>query len=169
MSSAATARAVERTRRGERILELAAVVILAMATLGSAWCAYEATRWNSEETSLAQQATNEQVEASRLFGLATQAVSYDSTLVAQYAEAVADGNDGLKEFYRTTLIRPAFLPVLDRWEAQLASGAEHPRICSRTTSTCPSSSAATRRPRREGRRPPRPARRRGRRPTSTCC
>src|SRR5207344_3450181 len=39
-----------------------------------------------------------------------------------YAQATADKNEGLKKFYRQTLVRPAFLPILDKWEAQIAAG-----------------------------------------------
>ncbi len=33
-----------------------------------------------------------------------------------------DGNEKLMAFYRTTLIRPDFLPVLERWQAEIAAG-----------------------------------------------
>ena len=37
---------VPLTRREERLLELVATVILALATLGTAWSGYQATRWS---------------------------------------------------------------------------------------------------------------------------
>jgi hypothetical protein len=49
-------------------------------------------------------------------------VSYDTNLVAQYAQAYVDGNVALMQFYRASLIRPQFLPILDRWEATAQSG-----------------------------------------------
>lgn len=116
----------EGPRRGERAIEVLAVLLLGIATLGSAWCAYQATRWNGEETELARQASDAGVEGARLFGLATQAVSYDSNMVAQYAQAVVAGDERLMRFYRASLIRPDFLPTLDRWEAQIAAGGGPP-------------------------------------------
>jgi hypothetical protein len=98
------------------------VALLGVATIGSAWCGYQATRWNDEETDLARQAADLQVESARQFGLATQIVSYDSTIVAQYAEAVAADDDDLVRFIRETLIRPDFLPILDQWTEQVAAG-----------------------------------------------
>ncbi len=116
----------DRTQRGDRLIEVFAVVLLAIATLGSAWCGYQASRWNGEEAEFARQATDARVEASRQFGLATQKVAYDSTIVAQYAQAYIDGNERLMSFYRATLIRPDFLPIIDRWQEQIVNGGETP-------------------------------------------
>jgi hypothetical protein len=120
--SAATKTSDDRFLRGERLIEVIAVILLAIATLGSAWCAYQASKWNSDETQLGRQATDARVEASREFSLATQKVAYDSTIVAQYAQAYAAGNQQLMDFYRNTLIRPDFLPVIERWQAEAAAG-----------------------------------------------
>jgi hypothetical protein len=106
-------------RGGTRPIELFAVLILGVATVASAFCGYQAARWNGEETELGRQASNERVEASRLFGIATQRVSYDAVLVSQYAQAVALEEENLRDFYRAVLFRPEFLPVLDRWEAKV--------------------------------------------------
>jgi len=108
------------------LIEVFAVVLLAVATLGSAWCGYQATRWNGEEADRARQATDARVEASRQFGLSTQKVAYDSTIVAQYAEAYEAGNERLMSFYRTVLIRPDFLPVIERWQQDVAADGTAP-------------------------------------------
>jgi hypothetical protein len=122
MTSATTATNVPRDLRRDRGVEIVAVLLLGIATLGSAWCGYQASRWNGQEDRQTSQASNERVEGARLFGLAIQTASYDSSLIAQYAEAVASGNEALQEFYRTTLVRPAFLPTLDRWQAEFRAG-----------------------------------------------
>ena len=114
--------ATKRGHRNHRILEVLAVVLLGVATIGSAWCGYQATRWNGDENELARQASNLQVEAARQFGLATQVVSYDSNMIAQYARAVSEGNERLQQFFKASLIRPAFLPTLERWEEDVADG-----------------------------------------------
>ena len=116
----ATTRSTDR--RGNRLLEVLAVALLGVATIGSAWCGYQATRWNGEESDLARESSRVQVEAARQFGLATQIVSYDTNTISQYANAAAADNTGLQSFYRETLIRPEFLPILDRWEEQVAAG-----------------------------------------------
>jgi hypothetical protein len=109
-------------RRGNRLLEVLAVALLGVATVGSAWCGYQASRWNSEESDLARASATLQVEAARQFGLATQVVSYDTNTISQYANAAAVDNTRLMQFYRETLIRPEFLPILDRWQQEVAAG-----------------------------------------------
>jgi len=105
-----------------RIIEIIAVLVLGITTLGTAWCSYEAYQWNREEANLSQQATNEQLEASRLFGLATQTISYDTTMLGQYAVAYRSGDERLMQFYRTSLMRPGLLPFLDEWVAEAKAG-----------------------------------------------
>ena len=112
-----------RSPIADRPLEIIAVLLLGVATIGSAWCGYQATRWNSEQADAARLSSDDRVEASRLFGLAVQAVSYDSNMAAEYAQAVSTGNERLQQFYRESLIRPQFLPILDQWEAEIAAGA----------------------------------------------
>jgi hypothetical protein len=109
-------------RADSRVLEVLAVALLGVATIGSAWCGYQATRWNGEEADLARRSSALQVESARLFGLATQTVSYDSNALAQYANAYAARNENLKRFFRETLIRPALLPLVERWEQEVAAG-----------------------------------------------
>ena len=122
MSPSSGGKAEDRNRFGDRAIEVLAVLLLGIATIGSAWCGYQASSWNSEEGDLAREALDAQVEGARLFGLATQTVSYDTNMVAQYAQAVVEENDALIRFYRESLMRPGFLPVLDRWEEQVANG-----------------------------------------------
>lgn len=114
--------AVTGERAGNRLLEVVAVVLLGVATVGSAWCGYQATRWNGDENDLSRQSAALQVEAARQFGVATQTVSYDSNMISQYANATAAGDTALMRFYRETLLRPEVLPLVDRWEAEIAAG-----------------------------------------------
>ena len=110
------------TSKGDRIIEILAVVLLGIATIGTAWCGYQASRWNGREGDLTRDAAIVQTEAARLFGLATQTVSYDSNILAQYAQAASAGDQRLMDFYRQSLVRPAMLPLLDQWEEQVRAG-----------------------------------------------
>jgi hypothetical protein len=111
----------ERARPG-RIIEILTVVLLAVATVGSAWSAYQVSRWNGVETDEARASAVLRIESSREYALATQIVSYDSSSIAQFAAAVASGNQNLQDFLRATLIRPGFVPVFESWEAQVEAG-----------------------------------------------
>ena len=110
------------TSTSDRILEIVAVLLLAVSTLGTAWCGYQSSQWNGVQTDLSRQSSDERVEANRQFGLATQKVAYDSTLVAEYAQAVRTGDTKLQQFYRDALIRPEFLPQLDAWQDDIQAG-----------------------------------------------
>jgi hypothetical protein len=107
---------------GDRILELFAAALLGLATVATAWCAYQAARWNDEETDLSRESAQFRLEASRQFGLGTQRVAYDATIAALYAQAIVSGQENLQEFYREALVRPDFLPVIEEWERQVAAG-----------------------------------------------
>ncbi len=106
----------------DRFLELIAVLLLGITTIGTAWCGFQAARWNGQSGDLNGVASAQRIEGSRLFGLATQRVTYDSMVVAKYAEASQQGNVKLQQFYRQSVVRPPFLPILDRWEAAVKAG-----------------------------------------------
>ncbi len=112
----------ETTAAGDRLLQLVAVVLLGITTIGTAWCGFQAARWNGQSGDLNGVASARRVEGSRLFGLATQRITYDSMVVAKYAEAAQAGNTDLQKFYRTSVVRPEFLPFLDRWESAAKAG-----------------------------------------------
>jgi len=119
--------APERSRRkgappSGRIIEIITVVLLALATVGSAWSAFQVSRWNGVETDEARISASFRIDASREYALATQTVAYDAAAVSQYAQAVSSDNANLQRFIRETIVRPAFLPVLDSWEEQIAAG-----------------------------------------------
>jgi hypothetical protein len=106
----------------DRLLELIAVLLLGITTVGTAWCGFQAARWSGQSGDLTRVASEQHVEGARLFGLATQRITYDSMVVAKYAEASQQHNTALTTFYRQYIVRPDFLPVLDRWEAAVKAG-----------------------------------------------
>ena len=110
--------------RGDRILEILAVLLLGVTTIGTAWCGFQSSRWTGTQTDLAREASDGRVEASRLFNLASQRVAYDSLIATQYAQARVEANERLSQFYRQTLARREFLPTLDRWESTLQAGGQ---------------------------------------------
>jgi len=109
-----------------RIIEVLTVLLLAVATVGSAWCAYQVSQWNGMETDASRASAVARINGSREYALATQKVAYDAASVAQYAEAIVDGNEPLQTFLRASIIRPAFLPLLDEWQAYIDETGEPP-------------------------------------------
>lgn len=102
--------------------EMTAVILLGIATVGSAWCGYQASTWNGEEARQARNATDHRVEASRLFALGTQKVAYDANIGAQYADAYVSKRPELQQFIKTVLARAEFRPILDQWDSKAAAG-----------------------------------------------
>lgn len=112
----------ERTVDRHRFTEMLAVLLLGVATIGTAWCGYQSSQWNSEQQELGRRASDERVEANRQFGLAIQTIQYDAGMIAQYAKAVVDDDTELQRFFKSSLIRPEFLPTLERWEQEATQG-----------------------------------------------
>ena len=99
-----------------------AVLLLGVGSVATAWCGIQASRWNGEEAVESRDAGITRIDASEAFSLGTQKFAYDANIATQYASAVADDNEELREFIRENLMRPEFLPVLDRWEASIRAG-----------------------------------------------
>jgi len=112
----------EPPSRFDKIVEIVAVLLLGITTIGTAWCGFQSVQWNSASSDHAQAASDQHIEGARQFGLATQVLAYDSTMLAQYAQAVSAGDTKLQDFYRTSLIRKDFLPTLDAWTAEVKAG-----------------------------------------------
>jgi hypothetical protein len=107
---------------GDRFLEVVAVFLLAITTLGTAWCGYQASKWSGVQSDRNQEQTEHRLEANRAFALAIQTFSYDSNVIAFYAQAVQAGNTGLAQFYRNIMVRKDLLPYLDDWETVVLGG-----------------------------------------------
>ena len=98
------------------------MLLLAAASVGSAWSAFQVSQWNGIETDEARASAAFRIEASREYALATQIVAYDVSSVTQYAEAVVADNADLQLFLRQTIVRPGFLPILEEWQQQIDAG-----------------------------------------------
>ncbi len=120
MSSGPTVSVSTGRGSGNRtVLEMLAVVVLGVASVTTAWCGFQVSRWNGIESEDSRDAGITRTEAAQLFSLGTQKLTYDAGLVSEYAKAVADGDTKMQTFLREGLMRPAFLPVLDEWEAEI--------------------------------------------------
>jgi hypothetical protein len=96
-------------------IEVIAAILLAIATVATAWCAYQATRWNGAQSTAFAEAAVNRSEANREFNLAIQMQSIDIELFLHWVDAYAEGDVELMEFYETNLMRPEFLRHLDEW------------------------------------------------------
>ena len=98
------------------VLESVAVLLLSVATVGTAWCSYEAASWGA----VAQKYSGLAGGASRNSSLARlqaqQAAVLDILLFSQYINARAGSNQALSQFY-SDRFRSEAKTAFDAWQA----------------------------------------------------
>lgn len=107
-----TSTADERARR----YELVATLVLSIATVLTAWSAFQANKWGGEmsiQFSAANAARTFSVQAANTAAAQT---AVDVGVFVQYAAAVAAGNDDLAGFLEERF-RPEFVPAFEAWLA----------------------------------------------------
>jgi hypothetical protein len=100
----------------ERRLELGATVLLALASVATAWAAYQARQWTGEQSQGYSKATAARIAENRAAALANRQVQIDVATFIQWIDARAQHRDGLAGFYRARF-RPEFRPPFARWLA----------------------------------------------------
>jgi len=100
----------------DRRLELLATALLAVAAVATAWCSYQATRWNGEQAKAASTTNRIRIEAARAQGLAQSQTQVDVATFVQWVDAYARDETELADFYFKRF-RPEFKPAVDAWIA----------------------------------------------------
>lgn len=100
----------------ERWMEFAAVVLLSLATLATAWSGYQAALWSGEQSQRYSQASALRVRADEQNVRGGQLQLGDLMLVNGWFNATETGNRKLATDYRRRF-RPAFRPVFNAWLA----------------------------------------------------
>ena len=106
----------EPPRRSFRALELGATVLLAFAAVSTAWCGYQATRWNGEQAKAAASASATRFQAARAADLANAQTQVDVATFVAWADAYASDDQELADFYHARF-RAEFAPAVDAWIA----------------------------------------------------
>lgn len=96
--------------------ELAATVLLALATVATAWSGYQASRWNGEQAKAFSRANAARIESTRAADLANAQTQIDVATFTQWVDAYAQEQDDLADFYYERF-RPEFKPAMDAWVA----------------------------------------------------
>jgi len=97
-------------------VELVATLLLAVAAVTTAWCGYQATRWNGEQAKASAVASATRFQAARSSDLANAQTQVDVATFTQWADAYARGEQVLADFYRARF-REEFRPVVEAWIA----------------------------------------------------
>ena len=103
--------------RAERRLELMSVFLLALTTLATAWCGYQAARWSGEQSQHFARASATRIKALNASTRAGQLRIDDLTYFNGWLDARQSGNTRLAEIYRRRF-RPEFVPAFQAWIAQ---------------------------------------------------
>src|SRR3954447_26211603 len=103
--------------RGERMLELGAVLLLALTTLETAWSGYQAARWSGEQSQHYARASTARIHAQEHATLAGQQRIGDLLLFNGWLNARETRNPRLQAVYRGRF-RPEFEPAFQAWIAQ---------------------------------------------------
>ncbi|MBC8161558.1 MAG: hypothetical protein H7Z42_10110 [Roseiflexaceae bacterium] len=85
-------------KRLHRQIELLSAIILALATIGTAWSAYQSARWGGERTAHTTAAFTATVRAAKFANLAQQRISLHVSLFGQWSAAVSTSNQPLADF-----------------------------------------------------------------------
>ncbi len=102
-------------------IELVAALLLALATIGAAWCAYQSTRWGGVQANAyasAGAARQESVRASSRFFAQT---TIDVQLFQSWISAANDKDVRLRDFWQERF-REEFRPAFDTWVASVPAG-----------------------------------------------
>lgn len=100
----------------ERITEIIATVLLAVATVTAAWCAFESAKWGGVQANSFSEAGATRTESTRASTEAGQLQSIDVTLFTQWLAAIAGEDKELSDFYEARF-RTEFQPAFDEWIA----------------------------------------------------
>lgn len=97
-------------------VDVVATVLLALATVATAWSGYQASRWNGEQAATAGRANADRIESTRASALADSQTQVDVATFTAWVDAYARQEEVLAAFYRRRF-RPEFAPAVDAWIA----------------------------------------------------
>ena len=97
-------------------IELFATLLLAIATVATAWSGYQSTRWNGEQAKAAARANALRIESAKTAGLANAQTQVDVATFTQWVNAYAQDQTMLADFYLERF-RAEFKPAVDAWIA----------------------------------------------------
>lgn len=106
----------DKVSRFDRWVEFLSAAVLALATVATAWCAYQSTLWGGDEARYRAAANSATIRASQYASAALQQTSFQASLFVQWAAAVSEDNDLLSDFLYQRF-PPALKSATDAWLA----------------------------------------------------
>ena len=97
-------------------VELVATILLAIATVATAWSGYQSTRWNGEQAKAGGRANALRIESAKAAGLANSQTEIDVATFTQWVNAYSLKQPALADFYFKRF-RKEFQPAVNAWIA----------------------------------------------------
>ncbi len=95
-------------------LELLATVVLAVATVLTAWSAFQSGKWSGVQATNFSEAGAARTESTRASTIGGQLVTIDVTLFSEWAQALSTDNTALADFWLERF-RTEFKPAIEAW------------------------------------------------------
>jgi hypothetical protein len=100
----------------ERRLELISTVLLALATVATAWAAYQSRQWTGEQAQGYSHATATRIAVNRVSAVANRQAQIDVATFIQWVDAHEQHRSALAGFYQARF-RPEFKRAFTAWIA----------------------------------------------------
>ncbi|MEA3327688.1 MAG: hypothetical protein U9R53_10370 [Chloroflexota bacterium] len=95
-------------------IEIVSAVLISLATITSAWCVYQSSRWAGEERSSSNRATAARTESVRFSNQALQLKTIDVAMFTEFAAAYSNEDEFLYDFLMERF-RPEMKVAVDAW------------------------------------------------------
>jgi hypothetical protein len=102
--------------RFDRWVEFFGALVMSVATVATAWCAYQSSLWGGDESRLYFEAATSQLAAGQAENQARLRANVHVSLFSQYINALAQDNDDLTAFYYQRF-PPELKTATDAWLA----------------------------------------------------
>jgi hypothetical protein len=100
----------------DRRLDWIATALLALATVATAWAAYQSRQWTGEQAQGYSHATAKRIEVNRAAAEANRQIQIDVATFIQWVDATEQDKEPLAGFYRERF-RDEFKPAFAAWLA----------------------------------------------------
>ena len=111
----------QESRRRDSRVELIAAIMLSIATVVTAWSAYQATRWSGDQAENYTSASATRTESVRASTEANRQVLIDVATFLNWLDAEQSGDHALANDIHVRM-RREFLPAFDAWLATAPAG-----------------------------------------------
>jgi len=100
-----------------RWFEPASAILMALSTLGTAWCSYQSSEWNGQSNGFATEAGRANQKAALFHLEGNQVLSMQAKIFTGFLDAQMSGNDKLANFYLDRF-PPELRKAYDAWIAE---------------------------------------------------